>query len=190
MASPGLPPEESTESAEEQSVWHPAQEWPDEADDTTEPDYQPSQSRSEDDEWEDEMSEDEETTFGASGGHQNAIGQGNTQDNPQVDIGSIRIEFGEDDGDEDIDVDGDDTIVIGESNDPRSTYTDAFSLFVRESHCLEYLLTSRIQLPHRSSSSFWQPPVYGRSSVPMAGHPGPNQMNWSMMTLMMRYSST
>jgi hypothetical protein len=133
MASPGLPPEESTEPAEDQSVWHPAQEWPDEADDTTEPDYQPSQSRSEDDEWEDEMSEDEETTFGASRGHRNAADQGNTQDNPQVDIGSIQIEFGEDDDDEDIDVDGDDTIVIGESNDPRSTYTDAFSLFMCES---------------------------------------------------------
>ena len=189
MASPELPPEESTESAEGQSVWHPAQEWPDEADDTTEPDYQPSQSRSEDDEWEDEMSEDEEITLGASGGHQNVTGQGNTQDNPQVDIGSIQIEFGEDDDDEDIDADGDNTIVIGQSNDPRSTIRMP-SLFLFVNRRLEYLLTSRIQLPHRSSSSFWQPPVYGRSSAPMAGHPGPNQMNWSVMTLMMRYSST
>jgi hypothetical protein len=63
--------------------------------------------------------DDEDMALGGSEGHQNDGSETPTQDtNPHLDLGSIQIEFA-DDGDEDIDVDGDDTIVIGESNHPR-----------------------------------------------------------------------
>lgn len=121
MASPGLPSEDTRELEEDQSIWHPAQEWPDEAETTTEPDYQPSLSRSEDDEWEDEMDDDDREIEG----HQHDSETPTRGTNPGLNLGGIQIEFA-DDGDEDIDVDGDDTIVIGESNDPRRKSTRDF----------------------------------------------------------------
>jgi WD repeat-containing protein 23 len=125
MASPGLPSEETRDPAEDLPVWHPAQEWPDEADTTTESDYHPNQSRSEDDEL--MTNEDDDMTPGRSRGHSNDTEEGAAPEgNEQLNIRGIHIELDETGGyieyvsGDDPDVDVDDMLVIGETDDPRS----------------------------------------------------------------------
>lgn len=125
MASPGLPSEETRDPTEDQPVWHPAQEWPDEADTTTESDYHPSQSRSEDDE--SMTNEDDDMTPGRSRGHSNDIDHGLAPEgNEQLNLSGIHIELDESGGyieyvsGDDLDINVDDMLVIGETDGPRS----------------------------------------------------------------------
>ncbi|KAF3390476.1 hypothetical protein F1880_009161 [Penicillium rolfsii] len=133
MASPGSSSEETRDPTTNQPVWHPAQEWPDEADTTTESDYHPSQSMSEDDET--MTNDDDDMTPGRSRGHSNdteqeAASEGNEQPNAR----SIHIELDEFGGyieyvsGDDQDIDTDDVLVIGETNDPRIERSQIFQL--------------------------------------------------------------
>ncbi|KAJ5153246.1 LEC14B protein [Penicillium canariense] len=108
MASPGLPSEEARELAEGQTIWHTAQEWPDEDDTTTEPDYQPTLSRSDDDEWEDDI--DDEDDGVSDGHHDNTSTTSAPDENAQFSLGNIQIEFttdGPDEGEAAADGEGD-----------------------------------------------------------------------------------
>ncbi|KAJ5692356.1 LEC14B protein [Penicillium macrosclerotiorum] len=114
MASPRSPPNEAGGSAEDQTIWHPAQEWLEEVEMMTDQDYQPSPSTSDhDDEWEDEMDEeDEEPSIenpdGNDGTYASDIRDALLErESSRINLGNIQIEITTDDSNDGDAGDGD-----------------------------------------------------------------------------------